>query len=68
MINRVIDLDNIEMNEVEYSRWKRDFFMDIFKNVIVSVLYGLTTSLVMYLFTRNFIVAIIAFMWFLLCH
>lgn len=64
MTNRVIDLDNIEMNEVEYSRWRRDFFMDIFKNVIVSVLYGLTTSLVMYLFTRNFIAAIIAFMWF----
>lgn len=64
MTNRVIDLDNIEMNEVEYSLWKRDFFMDIFKNFIASVLYGLTASLVMYLFTRNFKAVIIAFMWF----
>lgn len=64
MINRVIDLDNIEMNEVEYNLWKRDFFMDIFKNFIESVCFGLAASLMMYLFTKNLIAITIAFMWF----
>ncbi len=64
MENKIIDLDNIEISEVEYDLWKRDFFMDIFKNFIESVCFGLAASLMMYLFTKNLIAITIAFMWF----
>lgn len=64
MGNKIIDLDNIEISEVEYSLWKRDFFMDIFKNFIESICFGLSAPLMMYLFTKNLIAITIAFMWF----
>lgn len=64
MGNKIIDFDNIEISEVEYNLWKRDFFMDIFKNFIESVCFGLAASLMMYLFTKNLIAITIAFMWF----